>query len=98
MVGQHAVVGQCDVFFLPLFIQRAAAALPEDALRRNQKESSLEKRGSLLTGSELRVMVHLPIDKLKRVFYLLFPSAPPTVRHFQHPCSALFIEEALFIE
>jgi hypothetical protein len=37
VVGQHAVVGQRDVLLLPLFIQRAAAALPEDALRRNQK-------------------------------------------------------------
>lgn len=32
VVGQHAVVGQCDVLLLPLLVQRAAASLPQDAL------------------------------------------------------------------
>lgn len=32
VVGQRAVVGQCDVLLLPLLVQRAATSLPQDAL------------------------------------------------------------------
>ena len=32
VVGQCAIVGQGDVFLLPLLVQRAAASLPKDAL------------------------------------------------------------------
>lgn len=32
VVRQRAVVGQGDIFLLPLFVQRAATPLPQDAL------------------------------------------------------------------
>lgn len=37
MVRQGAVVRQGDVFLLPLFIQRAATPLPQDALLKKPK-------------------------------------------------------------
>jgi len=58
VVGQHAVVGQRDVFLLPLFIQRAATPLPEDALRRG-KNPRMEKTGELTKpGVRARAELH----------------------------------------
>lgn len=37
VVAQRAVCGQGDVFLLPLLVQRAAAPLPQDALRKHNK-------------------------------------------------------------
>lgn len=48
VVGQCAIVGQGDVFLLPLLIQRATASLPQDALSRRKKPevSALASDGS----------------------------------------------------
>lgn len=38
MVRQRAIVGQGDVFLLPLLIQRAPTSLPQDALSKQKKK------------------------------------------------------------
>lgn len=32
MIGQYAVVGQCDILLLPLFVKRVSTALQQDTL------------------------------------------------------------------
>lgn len=44
VVRQRAIVGQGDVFLLPLLIQRAPAPLPQDALWKKQTKVSRTRR------------------------------------------------------
>ena len=41
MVGQHAVVGQCDVLLLPLLVQGFSTSLQKDPLEDNKIKTIL---------------------------------------------------------
>lgn len=47
VVRQCAIVGQGDVFLLPLLVQRAPASLPEDALSKTTAEEVTQRTASL---------------------------------------------------
>lgn len=40
MIGQYAVVGECDILLLPLFVERVPTALQQDALMEVTKPES----------------------------------------------------------
>lgn len=46
MVRQRAIVGQGDVFLLPLLVERAPTPLPQDALSKTTKVTTLATNGS----------------------------------------------------
>lgn len=52
VIGQNAIVGQCHVLLLPLLVQRAAAALQQEALTKTKEEEG-EFNGQVFILSSL---------------------------------------------
>lgn len=55
MIGENAIVGESDIFLLPLFVERAPAALQQDALNevvKTQEWYLMEKFSSLFSGCQ----------------------------------------------
>lgn len=44
VIGEHAVVGQCDIFLLPFLVEGVATALQQDALVEGDRDDG-QRRG-----------------------------------------------------
>lgn len=55
VVGQRSIVGEGDVFLLPLLIQRAAASLPQDALSETTSRVTAHATNGRVNLPEFRV-------------------------------------------